>query len=79
MAAGTTISASTPTSGLSVVVGGGSPVASTTEATAGSVAYSFTDPAVSSGVIFVNFRSPSGVTTSVSVPVTRSSRTTICP
>jgi hypothetical protein len=79
MAAGTTISASTPTSGLSVVVGGGSPVPSTTEASAGSVAYSFTDPAVSSGVIFVNFRSPSGVTTSVSVPVTRTARTTICP
>jgi hypothetical protein len=79
MAAGTTISASTPTSGLSVVVGGGSPVPSTTEASAGSVAYSFTDPAVSSGVIFVNFRSPSGTTTSVSVPVVRTSRPTICP
>jgi hypothetical protein len=79
MAAGTTISASTPTSGLSVVVGGGSPVPSTTEASAASVAYSFTDPAVGSGVIFVNFRSPSGVTTSVSVPVVRLSRPTACP
>ena len=60
MAAGTTISASTPTTGLTVTLGGGSPVPSTTEASLGAVAYNFSDPLVNSGVIFVTFRSPSG-------------------
>ncbi len=80
MAAGTVITASTPTSGLTVTLGGGSPVASTTEASLAAVAYSFTDATVNSGVIFVTFRSPSGTGTTVSVPVVRGvARSTECP
>ena len=79
MAAGTTISASTPTTGLTVTLGGGSPVASTTEASLGAVAYSFSDPLVTSGVIFVTFRSPSGTGTTVSVPVVRGAAPSACP
>ncbi len=71
MAAGTTISVSTPTSGLTVTLGGGSPVPSTTEASLAAVAYSFTDALVNDGVIFVAFRSPSGTSTSVAVQVVR--------
>lgn len=79
MAAGTTISASTPTTGLTVTLGGGSPVASTTEASLGAVAYSFSDPLATSGVIFVTFRSPSGTGTTVSVPVVRGAAPSACP
>jgi hypothetical protein len=71
MAAGTLISASTPTTGLTVTLGGGTPVASTTEATGTSVAYTFTDPAVLSGIVFVNFESPSGLISTVTIPVAR--------
>jgi len=80
MAAGTVISASTPTSGLTVTLGGGSPVPSTTQASLAAVAYSFTDATVNSGVIFVTFRSPSGTGTTASVPVVRGvPRPTECP
>ena len=79
MAAGTTISASTPTTGLTVTVGGGSPVPSTTEASLGAVAYNFSDPLVTSGVIFVTFRSPSGTGTTVTVPVVRGAAPSACP
>ena len=79
MAAGTTISASTPTTGLTVTLGGGSPVASTTEASLGAVAYSFSDPLVNSGIIFVTFRSPSGTLTTVAVPVVRGAAPSACP
>jgi hypothetical protein len=68
MAAGTRISASTPTSGLTVTVGGGSPVSSTTEATTASIAYAFTPPQ-NTGVVFVTFTSPSGTGTTVAVNV----------
>lgn len=69
MAAGTTISASTPTRGLSVQAGG-SPVGSTTEASLATVAYAF-EPGVTEGVIFITFRSPtSGTSTTVTVNVT---------
>ena len=71
MAAGTTVTASTPTSGFAVSVGGGSPVPSTTEASTATVAYNFTDPLVSSGVVFVTFTSPSGVGSTVVVTVLR--------
>ena len=47
-------------SNLMYTIGGGSPVPSTTEASLGAVAYNFSDPLVTSGVIFVTFRSPSG-------------------
>jgi hypothetical protein len=79
MAARTVISASTPTKGLSVTVGGGSPVPSTTEASLVSVAYSFTDAAVFEGVIFVTFTSPSGFGTVVAVPVAIGTRSSACP
>ena len=79
MAATTTVSASTPTAGLTVQVGGGTPVASTTEATATSIAYSFTDPTVVSGVIFVTFTSPSGTGTTVAVPVSTVRPVTFAP
>jgi hypothetical protein len=78
MAAGTLISASTPTNGLTVTVGGGSPVPSTTEASPASIAYAFTPPA-SSGVIFVTFTSPSGFGTTIAVNVTVGTRPTACP
>jgi 5-hydroxyisourate hydrolase-like protein (transthyretin family) len=79
MAAGTTITASTPTPGLAVSVAGGSPVPSTTEATGTAVIYNFTDPAVTSGVVLVNFVSPSGTGTTIVVPIERSPRPTACP
>ena len=78
MAAGSVITASTPTAGLTVVVGGGTPVPSTTEATSAAVVYNFTDPEVKSGVIFVTFRSPSGVGTTVTVPVIQAARPSVC-
>lgn len=69
MPAGTVISASTPTSGLAVQIGSGSPVPSTTEATGVSVLYDFTDPLVNSGTISLSFRSPSGVSSGVTIGV----------
>ena len=78
MAAGTTITASTPTAGLTVQVGGGTPVANTTEATSSAVAFSFTDPLITSGVIFITFTSPSGTGTTVTVPVTTAARPSTC-
>ena len=79
MAAGTTVSATTPTTGLTVTVGGGSPVPSTTEATLAAVAYNFSDPLVTSGIIFVTFRSPSGTGTTVAVPVVKGAAPSSCP
>ena len=78
MAAGSLISASTPTNGLTVTVGGGSPVPSTTEASPASIAYAFTPPA-SSGVIFVTFTSPTGFGTTIAVNVSVGTRPTACP
>jgi protocatechuate 3,4-dioxygenase beta subunit len=78
LAAGTVVTASTPTNGLTVSVGGGSPVPSTTEATTAAIAYAFTPPA-SSGIVFVTFNSPSGVGTTVAVNVTVGTRPTACP
>ena len=79
MAAGTLISASTPTTGLTVPLGGGTPVASTTEATGTAVAYTFTDPAVLSGIVFVSFESPSGLISTVTIPVSRETKPSSCP
>ncbi len=66
MPAGTTITASA-TQGISVSVGGGSPVANTSEALRGSVGFKFTE--ASSGTIFINTTSPRGVGTSYSLNV----------
>jgi len=78
MAATTTISASSPTKGLTVVMGGGTPVPSTTEATLASISYDFTDPAVTTGVILISFFSPSGTGTTVSVPLVVGAPPTAC-
>ena len=79
MAAGTTISASTPTTGLKVVLGGGSPVPSTTEASLGAVGVTF--DTVDKGVVFVTFTSPSGLGTTYAINVERTKPpgTTTCP
>ena len=79
MAAGTTISASTPTTGLKVILGGGSPVPSTTEATLGAVGVTF--DTVSAGVVFVTFTSPKGLATTYPINVQRTKPlgTTTCP
>lgn len=78
MAAGTTVTATSPTTGMTVSVGGGSPVPSTPEPTSAAVVYTFTDPAVTSGIIFVTFRSPGGLGTTISVPVVRGARPSVC-
>lgn len=67
MAATTVISSSTPTTGFSTSIVGGSPVPSTTDASLTAVGYAF-DTAVS-GTIFVTFTSPSGTGTSVGFTV----------
>ena len=80
MAAGTVVSATTPSPGLTVSVSGGSPVPSTLDATLVAIAYSFTDETKDSGLVNITFRSPSGVGTTVSVQVVRrTARPTVCP
>ncbi len=77
MAAGTTVSASTPTTGLTVRIGGGTPVPSTSEATSAVIGLSF--DATTRGVVFVTFTSPSGVATTYAVTVDSGVRPTACP
>jgi hypothetical protein len=72
VAAGSLVNASTSSRGLVVAPAGGSPVASTTEATLAAVTYSFTDPAVQAGVITLSVKSPSGLEVSYSIGVDRS-------
>ena len=80
MAAGTVITTTTPTSGFTITLGGGSPVPSTTEAGTVSVAYGFTDPTTNAGLIFITFASPGGTATTVSVTVVRGAqRPSDCP
>jgi 5-hydroxyisourate hydrolase-like protein (transthyretin family) len=61
MPAGTTVSASTPTTGFSTTINSGSPIPSSSAATGVSVGYSF-DTAVSA-FISVSFKSPAGTIT----------------
>jgi hypothetical protein len=77
MAADSKISAASGTPGLTATVGGGSPVANTTEATGAAVSYAF-DDLTSEGTIFVTFTSPGGTGTTVTVPVVRGARPTVC-
>ncbi|MED5622200.1 hypothetical protein [Ideonella sp. BN130291] len=77
MAAGTTISAS-GTTGLSVTVAGGSPVANSSEATTAGVSYEF-DAGVTSGTVTVSVKSPGGLTTTYSVDVIAGARPSSCP
>jgi len=79
MAAGTVVSAASPTTGVTVTVGG-SPVPSTTEATLAAVAYNFGLTAPPTGVVLVTFTSPSGTATTYSVDVvTDAPRPAACP
>ena len=66
--------------GLTVAVVGGSPVPSTTEATAVAMTYEFTDTADNGGqgLITVKFTSPSGLITSVPIPVSNQVRPSVC-
>ena len=77
MAAGTVISATSATRGLSVSVAG-SPVPSTSHPSAVAVSFQF-DPTASQGTIQIELRSPSGTTTLYSQPVSILSRATTCP
>ena len=85
MAAGTAITARTPTTDVSVTVGGGTPVPSTTEATTALVGVTFGQTAPSSALVFVTFTSPSGLGTTYAVTVQRvdaappSSKPSNCP
>lgn len=73
MAAGTVISASTPTIGFSASLAGGSPVANSFDATPFAVGYTFDTASV--GTVFVNLTSPSGVGTTFSFTIHRNA----CP
>jgi 5-hydroxyisourate hydrolase-like protein (transthyretin family) len=77
MAAGTTIAASTTTTGLTVTLAGGSPVPSTSEASLAGLSFNF-EAGTTSGLITVTFTSPSGTTSSVAIPVENANRPTIC-
>lgn len=78
MAAGTTIAASTTTTGLTVTLDGGSPVPSTSEASIAGLSFNF-EAGTTSGLITVMFTSPSGTTSSVAIPVVNGNRPSICP
>lgn len=73
MAAGTVISATTPTIGFAATLAGGSPVANSFDATAFAVGYTFDTASV--GAVFVTLTSPSGVGTTYSFTVYRNA----CP
>lgn len=74
MAAGTAITA-TATPGLAVLVGG-SPVPSTSEASTATVVVTFDN--ASSGTVFINITSPSGLRSTFPIPVTVATRPTVC-
>lgn len=69
MAAGTVIGATSPTIGFSASLAGGSPVASSYDATAFAVGYTFDTASV--GAVFVTLTSPSGVGSTFSFTVYR--------
>lgn len=69
MAAGTVIGASSPTVGFSASLAGGSPVASSYDATAFAIGYTFDTASV--GAVFVTLTSPSGVGSTFSFTVYR--------
>ncbi len=72
VAAGSIITATTTSRGLTVSLAGGSPVVNTTRATLASVSYSFTDPTVQAGTINLSVRSPSGLEVTYTIGVDRS-------
>lgn len=67
MAAGTVLTASTPTVGLNVRVGGGSPVPNSTEATPAIIGVTF--DTADRGTVFITATSPSGLGTTYAVIV----------
>jgi hypothetical protein len=77
MPAGTTIAATTTTSGLTVTLDGGSPVPSTSEASIAGLSFNF-GAGTTSGLITVRFTSPSGTTSSVAIPVVNGNRPSVC-
>ena len=77
MAAGTTIEASTTSTGLTVTLGGGTPVPSTSDASFAGLGFSFAT-GTTSGVITVKFTSPGGLVSSVAIPVVNGDRPSIC-
>jgi len=67
VAAGSTITASTPTDGLNVRVGGGTPVPSTSEASTAVIGVTF--QSANRGVVFVTVTAPSGLATTYAINV----------
>ena len=78
MAAGTTVEASTPTTGLSVTLNSGSPVPSTLDFTGAGVSFTFSGT-TTRGDIVVKFTSPGGLITPVTIPVAIGARPSFCP
>jgi len=80
MAAGTTVTATSRTDGLSVSVVGGSPVVSTLAAyPAVGVSYEMDDDATEPGSFSLSFKSPSGLTTTYTINIDRSATpSTVC-
>jgi len=76
MPAGTTVEASTTSTGLRVTLDAGSPVPNTNEASTASLSFSLTE--ASSGLITVKFTSPRGTTSSVAFSVNNGNRTNSC-
>jgi hypothetical protein len=72
VAAGSIVTATTTSRGLTVSLAGGSPVVNTTKATPASVSYSFTDPTVQAGKINLSVKSPSGLEVTYTIGVDRS-------
>lgn len=72
MPGGTIVSASTPTTGLKVTLAGGSPVPNTSEASVAVVGVTF--EAASSGVVFLNVTSPSGLATTFAIAVSSAAK-----
>lgn len=78
MAAGTKITATSPTEGLTVDLAG-SPVGSTSVPTSASLTYGFGETSPNVGVINIRVESPRGLITSYSVGVSKSARSSACP
>lgn len=77
MAAGTTVSVSTVSTGLTVQMVGGATVPSTSSVSRAAIAYKF-EPGTTAGVANISMRSPSGLTTTVSMTLQQAVATTPC-
>ena len=72
MAAGTTVSSSSPTTGVTATTVAGSPVSSTTQVSGATVSYNFTDLTVTDAIVAITFTSPvSNTSSSTTVRVVR--------